>query len=86
MGTGAENLGDVEWIDPVSGLVVHDDTLSAEIHNQVPGVVGDKISFRPLVEGRRLIDDMPVHAFFMHDSNGQPFVGIREVPTPPETD
>lgn len=85
MGSTAENFGDIEWIDPVSHLPVHDDTLSAEIHNQVPGVLGNKISFRPLIEGRRS-DGTPVHAFFMHDPNGQPLVGIREVPKRSEKD
>ena len=65
--------------------MVHGDTLRAEIHNQIPGVVGNNISFRPLIEGHRL-DGTPVHAFFMHDSNGQPFVGMREIPTRSDTD
>ncbi len=84
MGTGEEHLGGVEWTDPASGLVFHDDTLSAEFHNQIPGVVGSKIAFGHLIEGRRINDGTLVHAFFMHDSNGQPLVGMREIPTPPE--
>ncbi|MEK7095669.1 MAG: hypothetical protein AAB896_00030 [Patescibacteria group bacterium] len=81
----AEKFDDVEWIDPISGLAVRGDTLSAEIHNQVPGVVGEKISFHPLIEEYRL-DGTPVHAFFMHDSDGQPLVGMREIPTRPDAD
>ena len=85
MGAGAENLGDFVWTDPVSGLPIRDGALSAQIHNDTPGVRSDKIGFRPIVEGHRLSDGMPVRAFFMHGPDG-PFVGILEVPTSPEAD
>ncbi len=86
MGTGAENLGDFVWTDPVSRLPVRDGSLSAGIENETPGVRGDKLGFGPLIEGHRISNGMPVQAFFMNDPEGQPFVGIREVPTPPGTD
>ena len=85
MGTGAENFGDIEWTDPISGLPVRDGSLEAKIHNQVPGVVGRKIAFSPLVEGSRE-DGTSVYAFFMHDSNGQPLVGMHEIPIRLDTD
>lgn len=85
MGIGAEDLGGIEWTDPVSGSVIGGDTLSAETHNQIPGVVGKKISFHPLIEGHRL-DGTPVYAFFMHGSDGQPLVGLHEIPMRPGTD
>lgn len=85
MGKKEEKFGDVEWIDPDSGSVVHGETLSAKIQDRVPGVRGHRIKFHPMIEGRRPTDDTTVHAFFMNDSDGQPFVGIREVPTLPET-
>lgn len=87
MGNEAERLdGGIEWINPDSGLVVPGETLSARFHDRVPGVFGHRLGFKPLFEGRRLIDGRPVHGFFMNDSDGRPIVGIREVPTPPETD